>query len=215
AVSPRTRVVGVDARGSVVFGGPAAPRLLTGIGSSRRSSFLTAELVDEHRLVGDEAAFVFCRALYAATGIKVGGSSGAVMAGCADDTLLYLNRREVEQACAQLDPVAVVSRALALHSCGEAVVPDEAYLAWTNPHGEGARSLNMPGWVGGSTAVAGTKIINGNAANSARGLPRASGLTLLFDPTTARISCVLEAAYVSSLRTASVTALSAELFRGP
>ena len=55
AVSPRTRVVGVDARGSVVFGGPPAPRLLTGIGSSRRSSFLTPDLVDEHRLVGDGA----------------------------------------------------------------------------------------------------------------------------------------------------------------
>jgi N-(2-amino-2-carboxyethyl)-L-glutamate synthase len=82
-VSPRTRVVGVDARGSVVFGGPPAPRLLTGIGSSRRSSFLTPDLVDEHRLVGDASAFAFCRALDAATGIKVGGSSGAVLAGCA------------------------------------------------------------------------------------------------------------------------------------
>jgi ornithine cyclodeaminase len=137
------------------------------------------------------------------------------MPGCLDDKMLYLNRREVEQACAQIDPVAVVSCALALHSLGEAIVPDEAYLAWTNSLGEGARSLNMPGWLGGSDAVAGTKIINGNPANSARGLPRASGLTLLFDPTTARVSCLLEAAYISSLRTASVTALSADLFRGP
>jgi ornithine cyclodeaminase/alanine dehydrogenase-like protein (mu-crystallin family) len=137
------------------------------------------------------------------------------MPDCPDDRMLYLNRREVEQACAYIDPVAVVSCALALHSRGEAAVPDEAYLAWTNAHGEGARSLNMPGWIGGEAAVAGTKIINGNPGNPARGLPRASGLTLLFDPTTARISCVLEAAYISSLRTASVTALSAELFRGP
>jgi N-[(2S)-2-amino-2-carboxyethyl]-L-glutamate dehydrogenase len=137
------------------------------------------------------------------------------MPNCTDDAILYLNRREVEQACAQIDPVAVVSCALALHSRGEALVPDEAYLAWTNQLGEGARSLNMPGWLGGSISMAGTKIINGNPANSTRGLPRASGLTLLFDPTTARISCVLEAAYVSSLRTASVTALSADLFRGP
>jgi ornithine cyclodeaminase/alanine dehydrogenase-like protein (mu-crystallin family) len=136
------------------------------------------------------------------------------VADCLDDTMLYLNRREVEQACAEIDPVAVIAGALALHSRGEAVAPDEAYLAWTNPLGEGARSLNMPGWLGGSAPVVGTKIINGNPANSARGLARASGLTLLFDPISARISCVLEAAHISSLRTASVTALSADLFRG-
>jgi 2,3-diaminopropionate biosynthesis protein SbnA len=98
-VSPGTRVVGVDARGSVVFGGPPAPRLLTGIGSSRPSSFLTPELVDEHRLIGDEAAFAFCRALYAATGIKVGGSSGAVLAGCAEYLAEHPEARRVACVC--------------------------------------------------------------------------------------------------------------------
>jgi len=90
----------VDARGSVVFGGPAAPRLLTGIGSSRRSSFLTPDLFDEHRLVGDEAAFAFCRALDAATGLKVGGSSGAVLAGCAEYLAEHPEAQRVACICA-------------------------------------------------------------------------------------------------------------------
>ena len=81
--SPRTRIIGVDARGSVVFGAPPGPRKLTGIGSSRRSSFISAEMYDTHMLIGDEEAFAFCRALDSATGIKVGGSSGAVLAACA------------------------------------------------------------------------------------------------------------------------------------
>jgi N-(2-amino-2-carboxyethyl)-L-glutamate synthase len=81
--SPSTRIIGVDAFGSVVFGGPLAPTQLTGIGSSRQSSFITAHLYDEHQLVTDEVAFAFCRALFAATGIKIGGSSGAVLAACA------------------------------------------------------------------------------------------------------------------------------------
>ncbi len=81
--SPSTRIVGVDARGSVVFGGPPGSRLLTGIGSSQRSRFLEPAHYDEHQLVGDEEAFAFCRALYAATDLKVGGSSGAVLAACA------------------------------------------------------------------------------------------------------------------------------------
>ncbi|GHO57941.1 2,3-diaminopropionate biosynthesis protein SbnB [Ktedonobacter robiniae] len=72
----------------------------------------------------------------------------------------------------------------------------------------------MPGYVGGSINQAGTKIINGNIANPRRGLPRASGLTLLYDPTTVRIACIMEGAYISSLRTASVSLLATRLCAG-
>ena len=72
----------------------------------------------------------------------------------------------------------------------------------------------MPAYIGGSLNNAGKKIINGNIANPSRGLPRASGLTLLFDTTSVRVNCIMEGAYLSSLRTASVTLLSAELFKG-
>lgn len=82
-VSPSTIIVGVDAHGSVIFGTPPAPRKLTGIGSSRTSSFITRDVYDMHILVKDEEAFTFCRALWNATGIKVGGSSGAVLSACA------------------------------------------------------------------------------------------------------------------------------------
>ncbi|HLG62479.1 MAG TPA: pyridoxal-phosphate dependent enzyme [Ktedonosporobacter sp.] len=81
--SPSTRIIGVDARGSVVFGTLPAERKLTGIGSSRRSTFLQGSLYDTYILVGDEEAFTFCRALYVSTGIKLGGSSGATLAACA------------------------------------------------------------------------------------------------------------------------------------
>jgi 2,3-diaminopropionate biosynthesis protein SbnA len=80
--SPRTQIIAVDARGSVIFGTPGAQRKLTGIGSSRPSSFLSDRLYDTHILIGDEEAFAFCRALSASTQIKVGGSSGAVLAAC-------------------------------------------------------------------------------------------------------------------------------------
>lgn len=82
-VSPSTAIIGVDAYGSVIFGTPPAPRKLTGIGSSRPSSFITGDLYDRSILVRDEDAFTFCRALWDTTGIKVGGSSGAVLAACA------------------------------------------------------------------------------------------------------------------------------------
>jgi 2,3-diaminopropionate biosynthesis protein SbnA len=82
-ISPSTAVIAVDSRGSVVLGGSPGPRLLTGIGSSLPSTFLTPDMYDASVQVADAEAFAFCRALFAATGIKVGGSSGAVLAACA------------------------------------------------------------------------------------------------------------------------------------
>ncbi|HVB20481.1 MAG TPA: cysteine synthase family protein [Ktedonobacteraceae bacterium] len=98
--SPSTRIIGVDARGSVVFGELPAPRNLTGIGSSRPSNFLTRNLYDVHMLVGDEAAFACCRALYAATGIQVGGSSGAILAACAQYLLVHPEVDDAVCVCA-------------------------------------------------------------------------------------------------------------------
>lgn len=81
--SPATRVVAVDALGSVVFGGEAAPRLLVGIGASRQPEFDLSGLVDQVRYVSDAEAFGACRGLESACGISVGGSSGAVLAAAA------------------------------------------------------------------------------------------------------------------------------------
>ncbi len=132
----------------------------------------------------------------------------------AANRILYLSHAEVRAACDEIDPVAAVREALALHAEAQTVLPDEAYLAWRNGRDEAARSLSMPGYLGGSTPVAGAKIINANPSNPDRGLPRATGMTVLFDVTTAESCCILEGAYLSALRTASVTALAVELLNG-
>lgn len=81
-VSPSTTIVAVDAAGSVIFGGQPGPRRLTGIGSARISSFLERAHYDVVSMVEDVEAFFFCRHLFERTGLKVGGSSGAVLAAC-------------------------------------------------------------------------------------------------------------------------------------
>jgi ornithine cyclodeaminase/alanine dehydrogenase-like protein (mu-crystallin family) len=124
------------------------------------------------------------------------------------DHILYLSRSQVARALEGVDHVAVVASALAAHARGETVLSDAAYLSWENRRGEPARSLSMPAVVDGCVGV---KVINANRANPDRGLPRASGLTLLFDPETARPICVMEGAWISCLRTAAVTALATEL----
>lgn len=131
-----------------------------------------------------------------------------------DEGFLYLSRKEVVEACQTLDSVAIMREVFRLHARGQTLLPDEAYLSWENTVGEQVRSLNMPAYVKGHRRSAGTKIINGNIANPGRGLPRASGLTLLFDDLSARVLCVMESAYISSLRTASVSVLAAMMLQG-
>ena len=99
-VSSTTRIIAVDAYGSVIFGAPAAPRKLTGIGSSQHSIFLHAASYDTSLLIKDEEAFACCRALYAATGLKVGGSSGAVLFACVRYLRDHPDLRQVVCVCA-------------------------------------------------------------------------------------------------------------------
>ena len=82
---PETEVVAVDSRGSVALGGIAGPRLLTGIGAARRSRFLLdRRLYDRVVLVDDPRAISFCRFVADRTGLRLGGSSGAVLAAAAE-----------------------------------------------------------------------------------------------------------------------------------
>lgn len=125
--------------------------------------------------------------------------------------LLYLSRAEVMATCRSLDPVALVERTLIRHAHGETTLPEEAYLPWYDSGGAFARSLALPGAVHGERRAFGLKVINSSLGNPARGLPRAQGLTLIFDPERAHPVGIMEAAYLSALRTAAYTVVSARV----
>lgn len=137
-----------------------------------------------------------------------------MQSGQQENRILYLKRKDVELLCQEIDTVEVMREVFRLHDSGQTILPDEAYVGWSNDLNEHVRSLNMPAYIGGSWQSAGTKIINGNPQNPIRGMPRASGLTLLFENTTVRPCCIMEGAYLSSLRTASVSALAINLLQG-
>ncbi len=80
--APRVRMIGVDVPGSRVFGEPTGTRLLTGIGASRRSTFLRPGDWDETSLTADATAIAMCHEVRRSTGLFLGGSSGAVVAAC-------------------------------------------------------------------------------------------------------------------------------------
>jgi N-(2-amino-2-carboxyethyl)-L-glutamate synthase len=75
-----TRVIGVDAVGSVIFGGPPAPRLLPGHGAGIRPPLADAALADDVLHISDAESVEGCRQLVRREGILAGGSSGAVTA---------------------------------------------------------------------------------------------------------------------------------------
>ncbi|MFG3055230.1 pyridoxal-phosphate dependent enzyme [Kitasatospora sp. NPDC048239] len=80
--SPRTRLVAVDINGSVAVGGPPGTRHLSGIGASRRSSFLEPDMIDQVAYASIAEAAYYCRLVLQESGIHLGGSSGAVLAAC-------------------------------------------------------------------------------------------------------------------------------------
>ncbi|MCW7944455.1 cysteine synthase [Streptomyces hygroscopicus] len=82
ARSPQTRMIAVDIKGSVAFGGRPGKRHLSGIGASRRSSFLDPGLIDHLAFAGVGESAYYCRAVLRDSGIYLGGSSGAVVAAC-------------------------------------------------------------------------------------------------------------------------------------
>ncbi|WKU02938.1 pyridoxal-phosphate dependent enzyme [Micromonospora sp. HUAS LYJ1] len=85
AASPGVRIVAVDAEGSLVTGDRSGKRLLSGIGASRRSSFLTPGTYDEAMRISDADSFALCRLLRVDTGLLVGGSSGSALHACLRD----------------------------------------------------------------------------------------------------------------------------------
>jgi ornithine cyclodeaminase len=123
--------------------------------------------------------------------------------------ILYLDSEQVFRLSGELDPVQTVKEALIEHAMQRTILPAEAYLSWSSERGPG-RSLAMPGVVFG---YPGLKVINANATNRLHGIPRATGLTMLFDPESGKPLCIMQGARLSALRTASVTILAAQLLQ--
>lgn len=77
---PRLKVFAVDAVGSIIFGAPAGPRRIPGIGASRVPEILCQDEIDQVIYVCDQEAVQGCLDLVFYEGIFAGGSSGSVVA---------------------------------------------------------------------------------------------------------------------------------------
>ncbi|MGW9213915.1 PLP-dependent cysteine synthase family protein [Embleya sp. NPDC055664] len=75
---PALTVIGVDSVGSTIFGQPARPRLMRGLGSSIRPRNVAHHAFDEVHWVGPAAAVDACRRLARGSFVSGGWSTGAV-----------------------------------------------------------------------------------------------------------------------------------------
>ncbi|MFF8271603.1 PLP-dependent cysteine synthase family protein [Streptomyces sp. NPDC016562] len=75
---PRLKVIGVDSVGSAIFGQPARPRLMRGLGSSIHPANVAHEAFDEVHWVGPAEAVDACRRLARSAFVSGGWSTGAV-----------------------------------------------------------------------------------------------------------------------------------------
>ena len=75
-----TKVIAVDAIGSVIFGGKPQPRLLPGHGASETSQIHREGLADDVVLISDYDCVTGCRNLVRQEAVLAGASSGGVIA---------------------------------------------------------------------------------------------------------------------------------------
>ena len=98
---PLTRVVAVDAVGSVATGGSLRPRpfKVPGFGSGRASAFLRPQHWDRRLQLHDVQAMWACRVLYAGTDLMLGGSAGAAVLGAVVAALDDSSLRDICVVC--------------------------------------------------------------------------------------------------------------------
>ncbi|USB35062.1 2,3-diaminopropionate biosynthesis protein SbnB [Paenibacillus sp. YPG26] len=136
--------------------------------------------------------------------------------------MLYLSRRQVAEAGGESPEffAKAIEEVLELHALGKFVQPLKPYLRVKGEDGElghiADRIIAMPSYVGGDLQISGLKWIGSKHDNPAtRGLERASGMIVLNDPQTNYPIAIMEAALISSMRTAAVTSVGIKYLARP
>ena len=135
--------------------------------------------------------------------------------GSAPGQFVYLDQQDVIDA-GVLDMSKAMERlevALSLMERREVVDPPKSVLRWSeDPDQEAVRGrVNfLAAYIGGDIDALGMKWIGSFPTNREKGLPRASALIILNDPTTGFPIALLEGSLISAVRTGAITGIAAK-----
>ncbi len=120
-------------------------------------------------------------------------------------TTRILNRGDVTSLLEPAEAVRAVERAFAAHGRGEARMPAKVYLDLPEHHGD---FRAMPSALDGA---AGVKWVSSHPRNPERhGLPSVMGIYVLSDPATAAPLAILDATWLTAVRTGAAAAVASK-----
>lgn len=102
-----------------------------------------------------------------------------------------------------------ILEALGVHVSGDFVQPPKSHVWPGGPDNEYDRGclIGMPAYVGGRFRALGAKLVAGFPSNITRGLPRASGVITLFDPTTGVPVAIIDGQTISARGAAAMASV--------
>ena len=128
--------------------------------------------------------------------------------------ILYLSRADVEAAGVTMaEIVARIEEAFREKGAGRFEMPPKPGIH-PGPSGSDNFIHAMPAWIQ-AFGSAGVKWVSGFPGNPARGLPYISGLLILNDPESGLPRAVMDATWITAMRTGAATAVAAKYLARP
>ncbi|MFH0991167.1 MAG: ornithine cyclodeaminase family protein [bacterium] len=121
---------------------------------------------------------------------------------------LLLNRDNVKQLLTMRETIDIVEEAFRQQALGSVVMPLRTTMHLPDSHGA---HLGMPAYIGGAVDALALKVVTVFPDNPAlHGLPTTMGILLLNDAKTGTPLAVIEAGFLTAMRTGAVTGVAAK-----
>ena len=119
---------------------------------------------------------------------------------------LLLSRSDVEQLLSMDETIEAVEEAFRQFALGNVIMPQRTVIAIEDHHGV---HLGMPAFIGGEMDALALKVVTIYPENpTKRQLPTTLGTLLLNDPATGALLAVMDAGYLTAMRTGAVSGVA-------